>query len=94
MIQACNEMGVKLSGDVIGDCAPLQGLLERRGTGRVKHLELRQLWMQEKYGGQAMWLHTRPHRFCGRRLSVCLSVCLSVWQSVCQFVCLSVCPVL
>ena len=48
MCQTFKEWGVYLDGLVIGDCAPLQGLLERRGTGRVKHLELRQLWMQEK----------------------------------------------
>ena len=48
MTQTCREMGVDLEGIVLGDCAPLKGLLERRGTGRVKHLELRQLWMQEK----------------------------------------------
>ena len=43
-----------MSAEVIGDCAPLQGLLERRGTGRVKHLELRQLWMQEKIREQKL----------------------------------------
>jgi hypothetical protein len=40
------EVHVKLN--LHGDSSPLQGLLERRGTGRVKHLEMKQLWLQEK----------------------------------------------
>ncbi len=54
MVQTCKEWGVGLLGNVVGDCAPLKGLLERRGTGRVKHLELRQLWMQEKIKNKSL----------------------------------------
>ena len=48
LCQTCREQGVLLDAVVIGDCAPLKGLLERKGNGRVKHLELKQLWLQEK----------------------------------------------
>ena len=46
--QTLKEMGLDIPVHVFGDSAPVVGILARKGTGRIKHLELRQLWLQEK----------------------------------------------
>ena len=43
-----DEWGQKVKIEVLGDSSPLQGLLLRRGTGKIKHLSLKQLWLQER----------------------------------------------
>ena len=40
------EMGVNLGATLEGDSAACKGILSRQGSGRVKHLEVRQLWVQ------------------------------------------------
>ena len=42
------ELNVFMSYRLLGDSSPLQGLLERRGTGKIKHLEMKQLGLQAK----------------------------------------------
>ena len=42
------EWGHKVKVEVLGDSSPLQGLLERRGTGKIKHLSMIHLWLQER----------------------------------------------
>ena len=48
LVLAFSELGVRYEAEVRGDCSPMQGVIERRGVGKVKHLCLKQLWMQEK----------------------------------------------
>ena len=48
LVLAFSELGVRYEAEVRGDCSPMQGVSERRGVGKVKHLCLKQLWMQEK----------------------------------------------
>jgi hypothetical protein len=43
-----SEWGVQINLRLHADSSPLKGLLERRGTGKIKHLEMKQLWLQEK----------------------------------------------
>ena len=40
------EMGIRLGATLEGDSAACKGILSRQGSGRVKHLEVRQLWIQ------------------------------------------------
>ena len=42
------EVGVRAGLHLKGDSSASHGTLQRRGTGRIKHLETRQLWLQEK----------------------------------------------
>ena len=36
---------------LLGDSSACSGTLHREGTGKVKHLELKQLWLQQKICG-------------------------------------------
>ena len=46
--KSCREMGDELDIVLRGDAAAAQGILSRKGSGKVKHFEVRQLWFQEK----------------------------------------------
>ena len=48
MKQFSEEIGECMDLVIKGDASALTGMLARRGSGKVKHLEVRQLWMQEK----------------------------------------------
>ena len=41
------EMGTDLGATLEGDSSACKGILSRQGSGRVKHLEVRQLWVQQ-----------------------------------------------
>ena len=48
-----NEVGVQAGLHLLGDSSASHGTLQRLGSGRVKHLQTRQLWLQEKvYNGE------------------------------------------
>ena len=38
-----------------GDSSANDGILKRSGTGKVKHLSVRQMWLQEKVGQGDLW---------------------------------------
>ena len=42
------EVGVQVGLHLLGDSSASHGTLQRLGSGRVKHLQTRQLWLQEK----------------------------------------------
>ena len=42
-----SEIGNKMSGEVMTDSSGAKGIAQRSGCGKVKHLEVRQLWIQE-----------------------------------------------
>merc|ERR1712235_230200 len=42
------EIGERLELHLRGDSSASHGTLQRLGSGRVKHLQTRQLWLQEK----------------------------------------------
>ena len=44
------ELGNQVSLRLRGDSSANDGILKRSGTGKVKHLSVRQLWLQEKVG--------------------------------------------
>ena len=47
------EIGEEVMLHLRGDSSASQGTLQRLGSGRVKHLQTRQLWLQEKvYSGE------------------------------------------
>ena len=41
------ELGVAVQGHMYGDSSACSGTLHREGTGRIKHLQIRQLWLQQ-----------------------------------------------
>ena len=45
---AAHEMGMKVGAQLRGDSSAAQGILTRKGVGKVKHLEVKHLWVQEK----------------------------------------------
>ena len=42
------EMGTELRVEIRGDSSANDGILHRAGAGKVKHLSVRQLWLQER----------------------------------------------
>jgi len=42
------ELGDKYEIDAVGDSSAAAGTLSRQGSGKIKHLEAKQLWLQEK----------------------------------------------
>ena len=42
------ELGLTYSLRILGDSSANSGIVHRSGTGRIKHLSIRQLWLQEK----------------------------------------------
>lgn len=46
--QFCSELGHDLAVRVSGDSSAVKGMLARKGCGKVKHIEVKQLWLQEK----------------------------------------------
>ena len=47
LLSLAKEMNIEAAGKVLGDSSAAQGIVARRGTGRVKHLRTQQLWVQE-----------------------------------------------
>ena len=42
------DMGIQSRIRLLTDSAAVVGIAKRRGVGRVRHIELNQLWLQEK----------------------------------------------
>ena len=47
MKQLCGHLGMPVTIKMFGDSSAMKGTLSRKGSGKVKHLETRQLWLQE-----------------------------------------------
>ena len=47
MKQLCGHLGMPVTIKMFGDSSATKGTLSRKGSGKVKHLETRQLWLQE-----------------------------------------------
>ena len=47
VLHMAEECGTKLQGEVCTDSSAANGIVHRQGCGKVKHLECRQLWVQE-----------------------------------------------
>ena len=45
---AAADMGFHGGSKVFGDSSAAQGILTRKGVGKVKHLEVKHLWVQER----------------------------------------------
>ena len=54
------EMGVAKKIVISCDSSAAKGILSRRGSGKVKHLEGRQLWLQERIGRKETTLEKIP----------------------------------
>ena len=46
MKQLCGHLGMPATIKMFGDSSAMKGTLSRKGSGRVKHLETRQIWLQ------------------------------------------------
>ena len=46
--QFCSELGYDYAIDINGDSSAVKGILNRKGCGKVKHIEVKQLWLQER----------------------------------------------
>ena len=48
LIQVAKEMGVEQSGAICTDSSAAKGTVSRSGGGRLKHISVNHLWVQEK----------------------------------------------
>ena len=46
---------------VLSDASAGVGIASRQGSGRLKHLEVKWLWVQEKVSEKALRLKEHPH---------------------------------
>ena len=60
--QMPEELSDKFELELLGDASALSGMLSRRGSGKVKHLEVRQLWLQEKVRDQQLVYRKIPRK--------------------------------
>ena len=44
----CKDLGVTSSVKIITDAMAARGMAQRRGLGAVRHVEVHQLWVQDK----------------------------------------------
>ena len=51
------EMGEECFLELRGDSSANDGIIKRAGAGKVRHLSVRQLWLQEQAGAGELW-HT------------------------------------
>ena len=58
--QFCGELGYELAVSVSGDSSAVKGMLARKGCGKVKHIEFKQLWLQEKVRAGAIEFNKIP----------------------------------
>ena len=54
------EVGLETGLHLVGDSSASQGTLQRLGSGRIKHLQTRQLWLQEKVHGGEVTIEKVP----------------------------------
>ena len=47
LINLCKDMGLKLEGEVYADSSAAIGIAQRNGCGKVRHLRVQALWVQE-----------------------------------------------
>ena len=55
-----HELGDQIWLRLRGDSSANDGILKRSGAGKVKHLSVRQLWLQEKVGEGDLWHEKIP----------------------------------
>ena len=48
MMQLAHEWGLELGGRVYVDSSAALGIVKRRGNGKMRHIRVGQLWVQEK----------------------------------------------
>ena len=57
------EMHGNMGLEIIGDSSASVGIMSRTGAGRVKHLEVKQLWVQESVAQKKLNVTKIPRRF-------------------------------
>ena len=51
------DMGVRVGVEIHTDATAAKGIASRRGLGKVRHLEVQYLWVQEKVANGTLTLH-------------------------------------
>ena len=47
IIGLCKDMGIRIGGEVYADSSAALGIAQRSGNGKVRHLRVQALWVQE-----------------------------------------------
>ena len=62
LVNVAKEMGVSIKLEILGDSSASLGICSRTGAGRVKHLEVKQLWVQEAVALKKVRVYKSPRR--------------------------------
>ena len=62
VINYARELGIRMKPVLYSDSLAAQGILARRGSGKVKHLETKQLWLQERVRSGEITLTRVPRK--------------------------------
>ena len=62
------SFGVDANLNLYTDASAAVGIAQRQGSGRVKHLQCRQLWIQEKLGNKELAIIKIPREINGSDL--------------------------
>jgi len=62
IMNLCKEMGDDVKGQIVTDSSAANGIAHRTGAGKVKHLEARQLWIQELVQRKVMTVSKIPRK--------------------------------
>ena len=54
------DLNIKYKLQVLTDSSAAKGIASRKGLGKVRHIEVNQLWVQEKVADGAIELHKTP----------------------------------
>ena len=49
IVQLGDDWGLELEGDIMVDSSAALGVVSRRGAGRLRHVRVGQLWVQQKH---------------------------------------------
>ena len=55
IIALCKDMGIEVGGEVYADSSAALGIVQRSGNGKVRHLRVQALWVQEVRCSKRLW---------------------------------------
>ena len=56
----CNDLGKEKGVQIMIDASATKGILMKQGIGRLKHLEVQELWLQECVDAKRLTIHKIP----------------------------------
>ena len=85
-VYMAREMGEKIGLEVLTDSSAARGVIQRSGSGRIKHLQVKQLWVQECESRDELIISKLPREYNVADL-LTHHYSESEWQSLSEHLC-------